>query len=127
MATPSRSVMDTRGEQMFPTLDPGEIERMRRFGEVRHFGADEMLAHIGEVGPGICVVLAGAVEMTWQDEAGRRQPIVTYLPGAFMGELAQLSGRPSLVDARAVKPVTVLVIPTERLRALLVAEAELGE
>jgi thioredoxin reductase (NADPH) len=127
MATPSRSVMDTRGEQMFPTLEPSEIERMRRFGEVRHFGADDMLAHIGEVGPGICVVLAGAVEMTWQDEAGRRQPIVTYLPGAFMGELAQLSGRPSLVDARAVKPVTVLVIPTERLRALLVAEAELGE
>jgi len=127
MATPSRSVMDTRGEQMFPTLEPGEIERMRRFGEVQQFAAGEMLAHIGEVGPGICVVLAGAVEMTWQDEAGRRQPIVTHLPGAFMGELAQLSGRPSLVDALAVKPVTVLVIATERLRALLVAEAELGE
>jgi thioredoxin reductase (NADPH) len=68
MAMPSRSVMDTRGEQMFPTLDPGEIERMRRFGEVRHFGASDMLAHIGEVGPGICVVLAGDVEMSWQDE-----------------------------------------------------------
>jgi len=127
MATPSRSIIDTRGEQMFPTLEPGEIERMRRFGEVRHFGEGDMLAHIGEVGPGICVVLAGAVEMTWQDEAGRRQPIVTHLPGAFMGELAQLSGRPSLVDALAVKPVSVLVIPTDRLRSLLVAEAELGE
>jgi hypothetical protein len=44
--------MDTRDEQMFPTLDPGEIECMRRFGEVRHFGASDMLAHIGEVGPG---------------------------------------------------------------------------
>jgi thioredoxin reductase (NADPH) len=52
---------------------------------------------------------------------------VTHLPGAFMGELAQLSGRPALVDARAIRPVEVLVIPPERLRALLVAEAELGE
>ncbi len=44
-----------------------------------------------------------------------------------MGELAQLSGRPSLVDAVAVEPVETLVIPPQRLRDLLVEEAELGE
>ncbi len=36
-----------------------------------------------------------------------------------MGELAQLSGRPSLVDAWAVGHVEALIIPPERLRALL--------
>jgi thioredoxin reductase (NADPH) len=44
-----------------------------------------------------------------------------------MGELAQLSGRPALVDARATTPVEVLVIPSPRLRDVLVAEAEIGE
>jgi thioredoxin reductase (NADPH) len=44
-----------------------------------------------------------------------------------MGELSQLSGRPSLVDAHAVQPVEALVIPSRGLRDLLVAEAELGE
>jgi thioredoxin reductase (NADPH) len=44
-----------------------------------------------------------------------------------MGELAQLAGRPSLVDGRAVEAVEALIIPPERLRALLVAEADLGE
>ena len=44
-----------------------------------------------------------------------------------MGELAQLSGRPALVDAYAAGAVEALLIPPERLRALLVAEAELGE
>jgi thioredoxin reductase (NADPH) len=44
-----------------------------------------------------------------------------------MGELAQLSGRPSLVDARAQAPVEALVIPPDRLRALLVAETEVGQ
>jgi len=47
--------------------------------------------------------------------------------GSFMGELAQLSGRPALVDAHAGSAVEALLIPPERLRALLVAEAELGE
>ncbi len=44
-----------------------------------------------------------------------------------MGELAQLAGRPSLADATANEPVRALIIPPDRLRALLVAEAELGE
>jgi CRP-like cAMP-binding protein len=48
-------------------------------------------------------------------------------PGQFMGELAQLAGRPALVDAVAKKPVQALIIAPERLRALLIAEAELGE
>jgi thioredoxin reductase (NADPH) len=44
-----------------------------------------------------------------------------------MGELAQLAGRPALVDAYAQEPVEALIIPPDRLRALLIAEAELGE
>ena len=127
MAAPTRSIVDTRGDQMFPKLDDAEIDRMRRFGEVRHFDVDDALSHVGQVGLGVCVVLAGAVEITRHDQAGRSVPVVTHLPGAFMGELAQLSGRPSLVDAHARKPLDVLVIAPERLRALLVAEAELGE
>ena len=44
-----------------------------------------------------------------------------------MGELAQLAGRPSLVDAYAKERVKALIIPPYQLRALLIAEAELGE
>ena len=44
-----------------------------------------------------------------------------------MGELAQLSGGPAFVDAIAVEAGEAVAIPPERLRALLVAEAELGE
>jgi thioredoxin reductase (NADPH) len=44
-----------------------------------------------------------------------------------MGELAQLSSRPSLVDAHAESDVEALVIPSRRLRDVLVENAELGE
>src|SRR5437660_94582 len=56
-----------------------------------------------------------------------RNALGTRPPGSFSGELTQLSGRPALVDAYAEGPVDALVIPPEKLRALLVAEAELGE
>ena len=48
-------------------------------------------------------------------------------PGQFLAEIGQLSGRAALVDGRAEGDVETLLMPPERLRALLVAEAELGE
>src|SRR5882757_2169292 len=127
MAVPAQSIIDTRRHQMFPTLEPAEIERVRRFGAVRAYGTGDALVKVGEVGHGLTIVLAGKVDITQHDESGRRQLIVTHGAGQFMGELAQLAGRPALVDAYAQEPVEALIIPPERLRALLVAEAELGE
>jgi thioredoxin reductase (NADPH) len=127
MAAPTPSIIDTRADQMFPRLDSGEIERMRRFGELRRYAEGEIVARVGQISPGVCVVLAGAIEIVRYDETHRSVPVVTHLPGAFMGELAVLSGRPALTDAFVRRPAEVLVIPRERLRALLVAEAELGE
>jgi thioredoxin reductase (NADPH) len=112
---------------MFPVLEPQEIERVRRFGEARSYKAGEALAKVGDVGHGLIIILAGHVDITQHDQSGRRTPIVTYGAGSFMGELAQLAGQRTLVDAYAQEPVEALAIPPERLRALLIAEAELGE
>jgi thioredoxin reductase (NADPH) len=119
--------MDTRREQMFPTLQSFEIERVRRFGEARSFDVGEPLVKVGDVGRGFAIILAGQVEVTRYDLSGRQIRIVTHGAGAFLGELAQLAGRPALVDAYAREPVEALMIPPDQLRALLVAEAELGE
>ncbi len=126
MSFPAPSTMDSRWEQMFPVLDAIEIQRLRRFGQPRSYGPGEALIKAGEAGHGLAVILAGTVQITQRDSE-RRTPIATHEAGAFMGEIAQLSGRPSLVDAYAEGPVEVLIIPPERLRAVLVAEAELGE
>ena len=128
MAASGRSLIETRRDQMFPTLAPAEIDRLRRFGELRSYRAGEDLARTGEVGLGMVVILAGEVAMTQRDElATPHPPIVVHGPGSFLGELAQLSGRPSLVDGIAESAVEALVIPSHKLRNLLVEEAELGE
>ncbi|MGH6964726.1 MAG: FAD-dependent oxidoreductase [Phenylobacterium sp.] len=123
----SQSIIDTRSAQMFPTLEAPEVERMRRFGTLCSYPDGAALVRIGETGRGLTVVLSGEVTINGRDERGEPQLIVTHHAGAFMGELAQLSGRPSLVDAHAVGDVEALILPPERLRALLVAEADLGE
>jgi thioredoxin reductase (NADPH) len=121
------SILDSRHDQIFPKLDEVEIERLLRFGEVSCFAAGESLAEVGKVGRGLVVILAGEVDVTRRDQLGHHDLIVTHEPGSFMGELAQLAGRPSLVDAYATSPGRALIISPERLRALLVGEAEIGE
>ena len=121
------SIMETRHDQMFPVLEASEIECVRRFGSVRSFAPGDALKKRGEVGHGLSIILEGQVETIPSDASDRHPLAITQGPGGFVGELAQLAGRPALVDAYAREPVKALVIPPDRLRALLIAEAELGE
>src|SRR5215468_4794356 len=127
MPAAPQSIIDTRRDQMFPILESADIERVRRFGAVRSYRAGETLVEVGKVGPGLTILLTGRVDITQHDGSGHRRHIVTHGPGSFMGELAQLAGRPALVDAHAEEEVEALIIPPDRLRALLIGEAELGE
>jgi thioredoxin reductase (NADPH) len=123
----AQAMLAERGPQMFPVLTPEEVERLRRFGEVVVYPKGTYLSRTGEVGPGFRIFLSGETEITQLDGDGGSTHIVTHGPGSFMGEIAQLSGRPSLVDAVALTDVEAIVVPPDRLRALLVGEASLGE
>ena len=127
MPQPFHPLIESRRDQMFPVLEPVEIDRLTRFGERKFFAAGERLVATGEIAPGAFVILAGQVDVKQNGRPGHSQLIVTHGPGSFLGELAQLSDRPALVDASAKGPVETLVIPPRRLRDLMVEEAELGE
>jgi len=121
------SLIEARRDQMFPVLEQAEIGRLWRFGELKSYAASDRIVATGEIAPGVFVILAGRVEVSRRQMPGHSELIVTHGRGSFMGELAQLSGRPSLVDAYAKEAVQALLIPPRRLRDLLVEEAELGE
>jgi thioredoxin reductase (NADPH) len=127
MSNSNPSIIETRRDQIFPHLDATDIERARRFGEIRRFTAGETLATIGEVGLGLAIILSGQVDVYRYDAHGRRQHLYTFGSGAFVGELAQLAGRPSFGDGIVTEPVEALIFSPDRMRALLIAEAELGE
>jgi thioredoxin reductase (NADPH) len=127
MASQNQSIIEARREQAFPTLELSEIERMRRFGTLRSYKSGDILAQAGKVSEGFTVILSGKVAVARHASSGQGPLIVRHVAGSFLGELAQLAGRPALVDAHAEGPVETLVIPPDRLRALMIAEAELGE
>ena len=119
--------IDTRREQMFPVLQPPEIDRLRRFGTVRRYAKGQALFVTGEQAPGMVILIKGSVRVTRRDPLGHSAPIVEQKAGEFVAEIGQLSGQPALVDVHAVDDVEALVIPPEDLRAVIIEEPELGE
>ena len=123
----SSRVTDSRRPQMFPVLTAAELRRIERFGRRQHYRGGELLAKNGAPSPGMCVVLSGKIGVLQHDGLGHVSPIVEMGPGEFAAELAELSGQPSPVDVRAEGDVEALIVPAEGMRALVVAEADLGE
>jgi thioredoxin reductase (NADPH) len=125
----SRSAVDlaTRGHQIFPVLNEDELRRVRRFGVPRRWHDGECVFRACVDSPGMVVVLKGRLVCSRGDALGKRVEVVEYGPGQFSGEVSQLSGRPPLVDGMAVGELEALVLDAASIRALLMAEAELGE
>src|ERR1700761_831263 len=120
-------IEEPQHDRLLLTLEPPEIERIRRFGTVRSYGPGEALFRVGDVGHGLSIVLTGSVDLVRHLESGALKTFHTHGPGAVMGEMAQLAGRPTLVDGLAGGAVEALILSPEQVRALLVTEAELGD
>lgn len=116
-----------RREQMFPTLASDDLARIARFGQLRAFSLGDALFRTGEQGIGLMALLSGRVAITQLDGAGGRSPIVEHGPGALIGEISGLSGKPALVDGVATEAGEMYRLGPADLRALIVAEADLGE
>src|SRR3954462_8957138 len=121
------AAMASRRDQMFPVLTPAEIERSRRFGRPVGFRRGERLYAVGDSNPGLFVVLKGAVTAVQRDGMGAHEAVARHAAGQFTGDVGQLAGGPALVDAVAEEDVEALLLPPEQLRALIIAEADLGE
>jgi thioredoxin reductase (NADPH) len=131
-ATPSElefpySSLEYRQHQMFPRLSPAEIQSLRRFASPMSFKAGELIFETGKVALGLFVLLRGRVRIYSRDSFGRSTLVTEHEDGHFMAEMAQLSGKPALIDGVALTDAETLVIEPERLRALIVADAQLGE
>ena len=117
----------SRAGQALPKLDAAEIKRIERFGARACYRDGEMLFEAGRGTFGLFVLLSGKIRISRYDGLGNTSVITEHQPGEFAGEMSQLSNAPSLVNGHAIGAVEVLVLTTQSLRALLVAEAELGE
>ena len=121
------SFLEGRLHEIFDPLPESDIPRVARFGERLSYPDGTMLFEVGKQGPGMFVLLSGRVQFSRRDAFGRRIPIWDREgPGHALAEVGQLSGADALLDIQAQGPVEVILVRPEGLRALLVAEVELG-
>ena len=100
----TNDIYTSRAGQAFPRFTNEEMARLTRFRDPRQYRAGDVFASAGAIAEGMLLIVSGEVEVT-RDVQGTSEHVVTHGPGSFAGELAQLSGRPSLVDVRAIADV----------------------
>src|SRR5580700_9223951 len=98
---------DELPDELYPKLNSGQIARLSQVGTRRSIPAGEILFDQGTIGRHFYVVLQGAIEAVLPSPGGEVH-MRLHQPGDFTGELDMLSGRPSLVRARAADPTEVV-------------------
>ncbi|WP_156885884.1 FAD-dependent oxidoreductase [Massilia niastensis] len=120
-------LLRSRRHQMFPVLNEKEIQRIFRFGTAHSFADGARIVEAGHTMYGMVLALSGRMAVHRSDGLGNSAFITHLGPGEFTAEVSQLAGGPSLVNVSAAGEVEALVISPANLRALVIAEAELGE
>lgn len=124
------TIRTTRQHQMFPVLNPAQVETARRFasGPERRFAPGEVVYAIGEQGVPSWLVLNGGIEVSRRHGLNDDQVYTTYNAGQFSGEVNQLAGRPTIARGCAgPEGCTALPFDSPHLRALMVGSADVGE
>ncbi len=122
--------LSDRSAQRFPRLRAEQLEVVKRFAntEPRRFSPRESIFQVGERGVPAWFLLEGSAELFGRDGLDEEISLRQIESGQFTGELHQLTGRPTLAGALAgTDGCVALPLNAERLRALIVGSAELGE
>ena len=111
----------------YPRLSDDQIATLEAGGARRAVGTGETLVREGERSDYFFVILSGKVAVATTDDAGNRHVIRVHGPGRFLGELGDLEGQAAFYTAEVVEPGEVLVVPTERVRALVAHDPVLSD
>lgn len=128
MTNPSPNTPPSAGEdreRMFPRLLPAQMERLRQHGRVRAVSAGEILLEHGDPPDQFFAIVDGEIDIVRPRGAGE-ELIVVHAPSEFVGDVHLLSGRRSVVRARARTAGHVIEVPREQLLALIQTDADLS-
>jgi thioredoxin reductase (NADPH) len=116
----------SRIEKIFPKLTPAQIGRIGAHGRTRLVQPGDVLIEQGDTSVPFFVVITGEVEIV--RPFGTHETLITiHGDGEFTGEVNMLSGRRSLVRARATKPSEVFELDHQDLLGLVQTDAELSD
>jgi thioredoxin reductase (NADPH) len=115
-----------RLDATFPKLTPAQIGRLGAVGHPRRFAAGEMIYERGSARRAFYVLQSGRVEIVSPSRDGEER-VTIHAAGEFTGEVDMMSGRQSLVGARALDATSALEIDVATLRHIVQTDGELSE
>jgi thioredoxin reductase (NADPH) len=124
-ASPLAETPDIDGA--YPRVADDQIATLEAAGTRRAVARGETLVREGERSHDFFVLLSAKVAVTTTDDAGNRRVLRVHGPGRFLGELGDLEGQPAFYTAEVVEPGEVLVVPTDRVRAVIAHDPALSD
>jgi thioredoxin reductase (NADPH) len=124
------SLIETRAYQLFPVLDPAQVETAKRFasGPTRDFAPGEIVFDVGDRNTPIWLVLKGSIQVMRRDGLKHQSAITSLGVGQFSGEVSQLAGQGALaVGLAGEEGCIAMPFDAAHVRALMIGSAEIGE
>jgi thioredoxin reductase (NADPH) len=119
-------VTRSRIEKIFPKLTQAQIDRIALYGHTRSVKPGDILIEQGDTPMPFFVVIAGEVEIV--SPFGTNETLITvHGNGQFTGDVNMISGRRSIVRARATVHSEVIELDNKDLLRLVQNDAELSE
>jgi CRP/FNR family cyclic AMP-dependent transcriptional regulator len=102
-------------------LEDGDRRRLHERGVVRRFARGAAIAHAGQPGDRVIVLLAGHVKLTRVTDDGRDVLLALRGPGDLIGEQSAIDGEPRSASIVALEPVEALAIPPDEFLTFVTA------
>ncbi len=113
------SVDDLRAFPLFASLDAGTLADTARRVQRCHFRPGQQILLEGAQAPGLFLVQRGRVRLSRTAHDGREQVLAMVGPGEHFNPVPIFDGGPNPTTARAMSPVTCLLLPRDDLLALI--------
>lgn len=108
-----------------PTLTPEQIDRIRSFAQLRPVRHGEVLYEPSQPDIPLFIVLEGSVSISRTGEDDKILGVREE--GQFTGEMALISGKRSLLNARVTGEGAVLELSRDKVLSLMAKDTELGD
>jgi thioredoxin reductase (NADPH) len=116
-------VTEANQNEIFPVLTPEQVGRIAPFAREKTFENGSILWDWGVRHNPMFVVVEGEIAVF----SGADQFVTAHRPGEFSGDVDLLSGRPTVVRAKARGVTRVFELAQDHLRRLVQTDAELSE
>ena len=81
----------------------------------------------GDIGSFLVIVLTGAIRVVKRAATGESKEVALVGPGAFLGEMSLIDGKPRFASCISAEPADLAVLPRENLTALMLDNPRLAQ